>query len=114
MQMTGNNFPWDALKKNSEGMLPVVTQHYETNEVLMVAYMTREAYEKTLETGIMTYFSRSRNELWIKGDTSGNYQYVKELFLDCDLDTLLAKVDPVGPACHTGKTSCFFNKINEI
>ena len=111
MENAKSSFPWETLKKNSDGMLPVVTQHHETGEVLMVAYMNEEAYLKTLETGIMTYFSRSRNELWIKGDTSGNYQHVKELYLDCDLDTLLAKVDPVGPACHTGKNSCFFNKV---
>lgn len=107
------NASWDECKLNEQGMLPVVTQDYRTNEVLMVAYMDREAFEKTISTGIMTYYSRSRKELWVKGLTSGNFQYVKSLYLDCDKDTLLAKVYPVGPACHTGAVSCFFNKVLE-
>lgn len=102
---------WAEFKLNNDGMLPVVVQDYKTNEVLMVAYMNEEAYHQTLETGKMTYFSRSRNELWLKGDTSGHYQYVKALYADCDADTLLAKVSQVGAACHTGKYSCFFNEI---
>jgi len=106
-----NCLPWSAFKLNSDGMLPVVTQDYKTGEVLMVAYMTKEAYEMTLRTGKMTYYSRSRNELWIKGDTSGHYQYVKSLSADCDFDTLLAKVSQIGAACHTGSYSCFFNEI---
>ena len=73
--------------------------------------MNEEAYQKTVETGKMTYYSRSRNELWVKGETSGHFQYVKELIADCDMDTILAKVSQVGPACHTGSTSCFFNEI---
>ncbi len=106
-----NCLPWSSFKLNSDGMLPVVTQDYKTGEVLMVAYMTKEAYEMTLRTGKMTYFSRSRNELWVKGDTSGHYQYVKSLSADCDFDTLLAKVSQIGAACHTGSYSCFFNEI---
>ena len=102
---------WTDFKLNSDGMLPVVVQDYKTNEVLMVAYMNEEAYQHTVETGKMTYWSRSRNELWIKGDTSGHYQYVKSLSADCDNDTLLAKVSQVGAACHTGKYSCFFNEV---
>ncbi len=102
---------FDKLKKNSDGMVPVVVQDYRTNEVLMVAYMNEEAYHKTLETGRMTYYSRSRNELWLKGETSGHYQYVKSLTADCDLDTILAKVKQIGAACHTGSYSCFFNEI---
>lgn len=102
---------WSDFKLNSDGMLPVVVQDYKTNEVLMVAYMNEEAYNKTVETGKMTYWSRSRNELWIKGDTSGHYQYVKSISADCDNDTLLAKVSQVGAACHTGSYSCFFNEI---
>ena len=102
---------FDEFKLNSDGMLTVVVQDHKTNEVLMVAYMTKEAYDKTIETGIMTDYSRSRNELWIKGETSGHYQYVKELRLDCDHDTLLAKVHQVGAACHTGARSCFFNEL---
>lgn len=103
---------WNEFKLNSDGMLPVVVTDYKTNEVLMVAYMNEEAYNMTLETGKMTYWSRSRNELWIKGDTSGHYQYVKEIYADCDVDTLLCKVEQIGAACHTGKYSCFFNRID--
>ncbi len=104
-------YNWEDFKLNSDGMLPVVVQDYKTDEVLMVAYMTKEAYENTLKTGKMTYYSRSRNELWLKGDTSGHYQYVKSLVADCDMDTLLAKVSQVGNACHTGSYSCFFNEV---
>lgn len=89
---------FDEFKLNSDGMIPVITQDYKTNEVLMLAYMTKESFEKTLETGKMTYFSRSRQELWTKGDTSGHYQYVKSLDIDCDKDTILAKVEQVGAA----------------
>lgn len=102
---------WENLKKNSDGMVPVVVQDAENLEVLMVAYMNEAAYQKTMETGLMTYWSRSRNELWLKGDTSGHYQYVRSLSADCDLDTILAKVEQVGAACHTGKRSCFFQDI---
>lgn len=102
---------WEDLKKNSDGHVTVVVQDEITNEVLMVAYMNEEAYLTTFKTGRMTYYSRSRNELWIKGDTSGHYQYVKELFADCDKDTILAKVSQVGAACHTGSYSCFFNNL---
>lgn len=102
---------WEQLKLNSDGMLTVVVQDVVTDEVLMVAYMNQEAYEKTLETGTMTYWSRSRNELWVKGMTSGHFQYVKELRIDCDRDTLLAKVEQTGAACHTGNHSCFYTEI---
>ncbi|MBR5046967.1 MAG: phosphoribosyl-AMP cyclohydrolase [Eubacterium sp.] len=102
---------FDDFKLNSDGMIPVITQDDQTGQVLMLAYMTREAYEKTLETGRMTYYSRSRRELWCKGDTSGHYQYVKSLSVDCDLDTILARVDQVGAACHTGHYSCFYRDL---
>lgn len=102
---------WDDFKKNRDGHVTVVVQDYKTDEVLMVAYMNEEAYYTTLRTGKMTYYSRSRNELWIKGDTSGHYQYVKSLTADCDMDTILAKVSQVGAACHTGSHSCFFHEI---
>lgn len=102
---------WSDFKLNSDGMLPVVVQDYKTDQVLMVAYMNKEAFENTIKTGRMTYFSRSRNELWVKGDTSGHYQYMKSLTADCDKDTLLAKVSQVGAACHTGSYSCFFNEV---
>ncbi len=102
---------WGDVRTNSDGLLPVVVQDYRTQEVLMVAYMNQEAFEKTIETGRMTYFSRSRQELWVKGLTSGHFQYVKELRIDCDNDTLLAKVAQVGAACHTGNRSCFYRTI---
>ena len=79
----------------------------------MLAYMNEEAYNRTIIEGKMIYFSRSRNKLWLKGETSGNVQYVKEMYLDCDNDTLLAKVIPSGPACHTGEKSCFYTKLLE-
>lgn len=104
-------YSWADFKKNSDGMVPVVVQDYRTLEVLMVAYMNEEAYRQTIASGRMTYFSRSRNELWLKGETSGHYQYVKSLTADCDLDTILAKVSQVGAACHTGARSCFFHEI---
>ena len=106
-------YKWSDFKVNNDGMVPVVVQDYRTLEVLMVAYMNEEAYENTLKTGKMTYYSRSRNELWLKGDTSGHFQYVKSLSADCDMDTILAKVSQVGAACHTGAKSCFFNEITK-
>lgn len=108
MNQFGAVFSWDELKKDPQGLLTVVVQEESTNQVLMVAYMNREAYEKTLETGRMTYWSRSRQALWVKGETSGHFQYVHSLTMDCDLDTMLARVDQVGAACHTGHHSCFF------
>ena len=102
---------WEDLKLNSDGMVPVVVQDAENDEVLMLAYMNKEAFAQTIRTGRMTYWSRSRSELWVKGLTSGHFQYVKELRLDCDNDTILAKVDQIGAACHTGSRSCFFKKL---
>lgn len=104
-------FTWSDFKLNSDGLMPVIVQDYQSNEVLMMAYMNEDAYLQTLRTGKMTYYSRSRQELWLKGDTSGHYQYVKSLTADCDMDTILAKVSQIGAACHTGKNSCFFNEI---
>ncbi len=105
-------FGWKDFKLNSDGMIPVIVQDYKTGEVLMQAYMNQEAYETTLRTGRMTYYSRSRKELWIKGETSGHYQYVKSLYADCDMDTILARVAQIGAACHTGSRSCFFHEIS--
>lgn len=102
---------WEDLKKNTDGMVPVVVQDYRTNEVLMLAYMTEEAFDATINGGKMTYYSRSRDELWMKGETSGHIQYVKSLTADCDYDTILAKVSQIGVACHTGNPTCFFNEI---
>lgn len=98
-------------KLMDSGLIPVVVQDYRTAEVLMVAYMNEEAYQKTIETGKMTYYSRSRQQLWLKGETSGHFQYVKSLMLDCDNDTILAKVRQIGAACHTGNHSCFFQEL---
>lgn len=102
---------WSDLKLNSDGMVPVIVQDYRTDEVLMLAYMNEEAFNTTINIGKMTYYSRSRNELWTKGLTSGHVQYVKSLTADCDFDTILAKVSQVGAACHTGNRTCFFNSI---
>ncbi len=102
---------FSEFKTDDSGLIPCVVQDYRTNQVLMLAYMNRESYEMTCQTGKMTYYSRSREELWCKGDTSGHYQYVKELRLDCDNDTILAKVHQVGAACHTGAYSCFFKEL---
>lgn len=106
-----SSMSFDEFKLNSDGLIPCVTQHYKTGEVLMVAYMNKESYEKTIRTGRMTYWSRSRNELWTKGDTSGHYQFVKSLTIDCDKDTILAKVSQIGAACHTGSRTCFFTDL---
>ncbi len=97
--------------EKQDGLVPCITQDARTGRVLMLAYMNPEAYKATLETGWMHYWSRSRQELWKKGETSGNLQRVVGLSLDCDQDTLLALVEPEGPACHTGEPSCFFTSI---
>ncbi|MBC5687836.1 bifunctional phosphoribosyl-AMP cyclohydrolase/phosphoribosyl-ATP diphosphatase HisIE [Mediterraneibacter sp. NSJ-55] len=96
---------------NSDGLLPVVVQDFKTNEVLMMAYMNEEAFENTVKTGRMTYYSRSRKSQWVKGETSGHFQYVRTLAIDCDKDTLLAKVEQIGAACHTGNRTCFYQPI---
>lgn len=102
---------WENFKRNQDGLIPVIVQDYKTSEVLMLAYMNEEAFHETLRTGKMTYFSRSRQSLWLKGETSGHFQYVKSLELDCDNDTILAKVGQVGAACHTGSRTCFFQNL---
>ncbi len=106
-----SSLKWSDFKLNSDGMVPVIVQDYRTDEVLMLAYMNEEAFTKTISSGKMTYYSRSRGELWMKGETSGHIQYVKSLTADCDYDTILAKVSQIGVACHTGKPSCFFHPI---
>ncbi|WP_130837858.1 bifunctional phosphoribosyl-AMP cyclohydrolase/phosphoribosyl-ATP diphosphatase HisIE [Lachnoclostridium sp. Marseille-P6806] len=108
------NFAWAELKTRQDGLIPVVVQEAATDEVLMVAYMNKEAYAQTVETGRMTYYSRSRSALWVKGETSGHFQYLRSLYADCDMDTLLARVDQIGPACHTGAHSCFFRQNLQI
>ncbi len=105
--MTEPNF------KKGNGLLPAVVQDYQTGEVLMVAYMNLESWQKTIQTGKAHYWSRSRNSLWLKGETSGNFQMVREVRIDCDEDTVLLKVDQIGgAACHTGHRSCFYRKMN--
>ena len=114
--MTSENksaIQWADFKLNSDGLIPVVVQDFQNDQVLMVAYMNEESFNMTVQTGKMTYWSRSRQELWIKGLTSGHFQYVKSLYLDCDNDTLLAKVEQIGAACHTGSRSCFFKPLLE-
>ncbi|GAA5052593.1 phosphoribosyl-AMP cyclohydrolase [Thermocatellispora tengchongensis] len=95
------------LKRNPDGLVPAVVQQYDTGEVLMLAWMNDEALHRTLTTGRATYWSRSRSEFWVKGDTSGHVQWVKSVALDCDGDTILLQVDQVGAACHTGDRTCF-------
>lgn len=99
------------LKYDARGLIPCVVQQYDTGEVLMVAWMNEKSVGLTLKTGTTWFWSRSRQELWNKGATSGNMQAVKELWADCDSDTLLVKVDSPGPACHTGNCTCFFKKL---
>jgi phosphoribosyl-AMP cyclohydrolase len=103
----------ESLKYDKDGLIPVVVQDYGNEQVLMVAYMNREAVDRTLETGKATYWSRSRQEFWVKGATSGHFQYVNEVLVDCDADTLLLRVEQVGAACHTGTHSCFYRALNE-
>ena len=101
------------LKRTGNGLVPAIVQQYDTGEVLMLAWMDDEALHRTLTTGRATYWSRSRNRHWVKGDTSGHRQWVREVRLDCDADTLLVKVHQEGPACHTGTRTCFDDGLLE-
>ncbi len=101
----------DTLKYNSDGLIPAIAQQFDTHEVLMMAWMNRESIAETLETGRVCYWSRSRNRFWRKGESSGQMQVLKEFRMDCDADTILLLVDQTGPACHTGRRSCFYNKV---
>ena len=105
---------FDDFKLDERGLIPVVVQDDENDQVLMLAYMNKEAYERTLEEGRMVYWSRSRGELWRKGDTSGHVQYVRSLDVDCDADTILARVIQLGAACHTGHRSCFYRRLVQM
>ncbi len=100
------------LKFNEKGLIAAIAQDYKTNEVLMQAWMNEESICKSLESGLATYFSRSRQKIWQKGESSGNIQEIVEIIADCDYDCLLLKVKQSGPACHTGAKNCFFNKMN--
>lgn len=95
------------LEKCADGLLPVIVQDATTLKVLMLGYMNREAFEKSVAQGRVTFFSRTRNQLWTKGETSGHYLIIKDMYADCDGDTLLVKAEPIGPTCHRGTTSCF-------
>jgi phosphoribosyl-ATP pyrophosphohydrolase/phosphoribosyl-AMP cyclohydrolase len=106
-----SSIPFGEFKLNADGLIPVIVQDYKTDEVLMLAYMNEESYNATIQTGRMTYYSRSRNELWTKGETSGHFQYVRSIEIDCDNDTLLAKVKQICAACHTGNRSCFYRNL---
>lgn len=99
--------------EKGNGLVPAIVQDFKTKEVLMLAYMNKESLEITLKEKKACYFSRSRNELWLKGETSGHYQYVKDIKIDCDNDTILLIVDQIGAACHTGNYSCFYRKLEE-
>lgn len=98
--------------KNNDGLVPVIIQNYLNNQVLMLGYMNQEAFEKTQEIGKVTFFSRSKNRLWTKGEESGNFLEVKNIAIDCDQDTILIKVKPYGPTCHTGSVTCFKEESN--
>ena len=102
-----------VLKLNTDGLIPAIAQDIKTKKVLMLAYMNKESIEKTFETGVVHYYSRSRNALWKKGETSGNIQRLIDIYYDCDNDSLLIMVEQIGVACHTGAYSCFFNGIFE-
>ena len=99
-----------AVKLDANGLVPVIAQSAATGQVLMLAWMNRDTLEQTLSTGEVTYWSRSRQEVWRKGATSGHVQHLVEAWIDCDGDTLLMKVDQTGPACHTGAPTCFFRR----
>ena len=109
IQITKNNL--DKLKFTSDGLIPAIAQDYKTGDVLMMAWMNIDSLKATLESGKASYWSRSRKSFWVKGETSGHFQHVKEIFYDCDCDTLLMKVDQIGAACHTNQRSCFYRKI---
>lgn len=113
----GAPLPWsevlETLRFNAEGLIPAIAQQYDSGEVLMLAWMNREALEETLQTGQICYWSRSRKRLWRKGETSGQTQYLVGVRVDCDGDALLLRVDQKGPACHTGRRSCFYNAVQD-
>jgi phosphoribosyl-ATP pyrophosphohydrolase/phosphoribosyl-AMP cyclohydrolase len=105
------NLKLENIRFDEKGLIPAIVQDVNTGEVLMLAYMNEESIKLTLETRKTWFYSRSRGKLWNKGETSGNYQMVKQLRYDCDGDTILLEVEPLGPSCHTGEESCFFNKV---
>ena len=109
--MQKTKFKITDLKFDQNGLIPVIIQDYKTKQVLMLAYMNKDSLKRTIKLGKTCFWSRSRKTYWIKGETSGHFQFVKNIYYDCDLDTLLIKVRQIGPACHTQNLSCFFRKI---
>ena len=111
--MKGSKFKVGSLKYDKDGLIPTIIQDYKTGEVLMMAYMNKDSLKKTLNIKKTCFWSRSRQKYWVKGETSGNFQIVKAVYYDCDMDTLLVKVRQAGDgvACHTGNRSCFYRKI---
>jgi phosphoribosyl-AMP cyclohydrolase len=111
----GQSLPWsevvEILPFNADGLLPAIAQQYDSGEVLMMAWMNRESLDETIDTGRVCYFSRSRQKLWRKGESSGQVQMLKDMRFDCDGDTILLMVDQTGPACHSGRRSCFYNAV---
>lgn len=111
----GQSLPWadvvESLPFNADGLLPAISQQHDSGEILMMAWMNRESLDETLSTGRVCYFSRSRQKLWRKGESSGQVQMLKDMRLDCDGDTILLIVDQTGPACHSGRRSCFYNAV---
>lgn len=106
------SFKIGSLKFDKNGLIPSIIQDYKTGEVLMIAYMNKESIKRTLRSGKTCFWSRSRKQYWTKGETSGNFQFVKNIYYDCDKDALLIKIRQVGVACHTGNRSCFYRKID--
>ena len=97
--------------EKGEGLIPAIIQDYQTGKILMLGFMNEEAWQKTLQTGLAHFYSRTRNKIWLKGETSKHYLVVKEIYIDCDEDTILIKAEPKGPVCHMGYMSCFFRKL---
>jgi len=109
--MKKDKFKLGSLKFDNKGLIPAIIQDYKNNQVLMIAYMNRESLRRSLKSGKTCFRSRSRKEYWVKGLTSGHFQFIKSIFYDCDMDALLIKVRQVGAACHTGNRSCFYRRI---
>lgn len=103
---------FEKIRFDAQGLVPAVIQHFETGQVLMLGYMNRDSLERTLGEGRACFWSRSRQELWLKGETSGNFLEVREVRVDCDVDALLIRCEPVGPTCHTGETTCFYRVVD--
>jgi phosphoribosyl-AMP cyclohydrolase len=106
-----SGFSLSALKFDKQGLIPAIIQDYRKNDILMIAYMNKQSIARTIKLGKTCFWSRSRKKYWVKGETSGHFQFIKSIAYDCDMDALLIKVRQVGPACHTGNRSCFYRRI---